>query len=305
MYDAATDSWLMRETGLMIGMPELSGYVFVGRTKEGFSMNKVMNGYAGWGLERQMAIDVIPILADGIKWLGFLPKSRLIYNVGVYGDWLSQGQSFSTYDWQAAVRFAWLPVYEPKQNTVLHLGTSLRIGQIDGGTIRVRSRPEVNPAPYFVDTGKFQSGRSSHYGLEAYYSAGPWMFGTEYYWHRFNSPTQANPTFQGGEFMASFMLTGESRPYNTVSGIYGFVPVRNPVSKGGWGTWEAVFRVTRLDLDDGKVMGGKLWRVTPMINWYLTDNLRLEMAYGYGVMDRFSLTGATHFYQARIQFIVL
>ena len=29
------------------------------------------------GAERQMAIDVIPILADGLKWLGFLPKPFL------------------------------------------------------------------------------------------------------------------------------------------------------------------------------------------------------------------------------------
>ena len=66
MYDGVSDSWLVRETGLMVGVPELWGSFFIGRTKEGFSMNKVMNGYAGWGLERQMALDVIPILADGV-----------------------------------------------------------------------------------------------------------------------------------------------------------------------------------------------------------------------------------------------
>jgi len=63
----------------------------VGRTKEGFSMSKVMNGYAGWALERQMAIDVIPILADGLKWMAFLPKSRIFWNLGIYTDWLSKG----------------------------------------------------------------------------------------------------------------------------------------------------------------------------------------------------------------------
>jgi hypothetical protein len=31
--------------------PELLGHVFVGRTKEGFSLNKVMVGYAGWTME--------------------------------------------------------------------------------------------------------------------------------------------------------------------------------------------------------------------------------------------------------------
>lgn len=305
MYDAATDRWLMRETGLMIGMPELSGFLFIGRTKEGFSLNKVMNGYAGWGMERQMAIDVIPILADGIKWLGYFPRQRMIYNVGVYADWLSEGQSFSTYQWQAVVRAAWLPIYNKASKRVLHVGTSLRLGKVDGGSIRVRSRPEANPAPYFIDTGVFPSDRSTHLGLEAYFTDGPWMVGTEYYWHRFQSPVSGNTVFQGGEIVASYLFSGQSRPYNTTSGIYAFVPVPKPVFKGGWGTWEALFRITRLDLGDELIQGGKLWRITPMVNWYLSDNLRLEIAYGYAVTDRFGLSGVTQFYQARIQFIVI
>ena len=47
MYDGATGAWLFRETGIMIAVPELWGHLFVGRTKEGFSLNKVMAGYAG------------------------------------------------------------------------------------------------------------------------------------------------------------------------------------------------------------------------------------------------------------------
>jgi phosphate-selective porin OprO/OprP len=39
-----------------------------------------------------------------------------------------------------------------------------------------------------------------------------------------------------------------------------------------------------------------------MVNWYLTDNFRLEMAYGYGHLDRFGLKGNTQFFQSRIQF---
>ena len=76
MYDGVTHSWFIRETGLMIAVPELWGNFFIGRTKEGFSLNKVMNAAAGWGMERQTAIDVIPILTDGIKWLGYLPIER-------------------------------------------------------------------------------------------------------------------------------------------------------------------------------------------------------------------------------------
>ncbi len=65
MYDGDTKVWLVRESGLTIGVPELKGHIFVGRTKEGFSMIKVMNGHSGIANERQMALDPIPILTDG------------------------------------------------------------------------------------------------------------------------------------------------------------------------------------------------------------------------------------------------
>ena len=57
MYDGATSSWLVRETGVMVAVPEAWGHIFVGRTKEGFSLNKVMVGYAGWTMERATISD--------------------------------------------------------------------------------------------------------------------------------------------------------------------------------------------------------------------------------------------------------
>jgi phosphate-selective porin OprO/OprP len=38
-----------------------------------------------------------------------------------------------------------------------------------------------------------------------------------------------------------------------------------------------------------------------MVNWYLTDYLRLEAAYGIGRLDRFNLKGNTQFFQTRLQ----
>jgi phosphate-selective porin OprO/OprP len=303
MYDGTTGKWLVRETGLMIGVPELWGSFFIGRTKEGFSLNKVMNGYAGWTMERQMAIDVIPILADGVKWLGYLPKQRILWNVGVYADWLSENQSFSTYRWQVATRIGWLPILD--ENTVFHIGVNYRYGAPENDAIRVRSRPEANSAPRFVDTGTFQSDFSNHIGGEIYYRSGPWLLGSEFYTHRFNSSTAHDPEFIGGDIVISYLLTGETRPYQTATGIFGFVPIAKSVFKGGPGAWEVLFRASTLDLNGGSLTGGKFWRITPMVNWYLSKDVRLELAYGYGVLDRFNLTGATQFFQARIQLTLL
>lgn len=305
MYDGPSDAWFVRETGVIVGVPEIWGHIFVGRTKEGFSLNKVMNGYAGWTMERQIAIDVIPILADGIKWLGFLPKQKLVWNLGVYTDWLSKGQSFSTYSWQFAARAAWLPIFSPADKKVLHVGLNFRYGDPVDGKMRLRSRPEANPAPYFIDTETFGADHSNHFGPEIYYTSGPLMFGSEYYWHKFKSSASGDHLFNGGDVMARYILTGESRPYTTVGGIYTFVPVRKSIFKGGWGAIEALLRLSHLDLDDGNIRSGKFWRITPMINWYLSSNFRLELAYGYGVLDRYNTKGATQFFQTRIQVVIL
>lgn len=305
MYDGPSRSWFVRETGVMIDVPEAWGKFFIGRTKEGFSMSKVMVGYAGWTPERQMALDVIPILADGVKWLGFLPKQKVFWNVGIFTDWLSQGQSFSTYKWQTAARVGWLPIYAPNSKTVLHIGFNYRYGEPVKGEIRLSSRPEANPAPKFIDTGKFQSDYSNHLGGEVYYNAGPLMVGSEIYTHRFHSLSADNPVFVGGDVVVSYMLTGESRPYNSATAILGFVPVKHSVFKGGPGAWEVLLRASTLNLTSGSLTGGEFWRVTPMVNWYLSKDVRFELAYGYGVLDRYSLKGATHFFQSRLQLTLL
>lgn len=305
MYDASVSSWLVRESGVMIGVPEAAGNVFIGRTKEGFSLNKVMNGYLGWTMERQMALDVIPILADGIKYMGYLPKQRIFWNVGAFADWLTEKQSFATYQSQFALRFGVLPVFSEESNKVIHLGVSYRYGIPDNGKIRLRSRPESNPSPYFVDTGEFPADHSTHLGWEAYFTSGQLMIGTEGYFTQFSSPEKDNPLFKGGDAVVSYILTGETRPYSTVSGIYSAVKTKKPVFEGGTGAIELLLRYSILDLNGGNLTGGQFWRITPMINWYMSDFLRLELAYGYGVLDRFGLRGVTQFFQSRIQFAIL
>jgi phosphate-selective porin OprO/OprP len=59
--------------------------------------------------------------------------------------------------------------------------------------------------------------------------------------------------------------------------------------------------VSYIDLDGGTLRGGKFWRITPMVNWFLSDHVRLEANYGYGTLDRFDRRGTTHFFQTRLQ----
>ena len=53
MYDITDDDvWRIRCTGFQIGFPEAKGSLFIGRTKEGYSMVKVMAGHHTWTQER-------------------------------------------------------------------------------------------------------------------------------------------------------------------------------------------------------------------------------------------------------------
>lgn len=302
MYDGPTDSWLIRETGIMVAVPELLGNLFIGRTKEGFSLNKVMVGYAGWTMERATMSDAtVPILGDGVKWLGYAPELRLIWNLGYYLDSYNARQAFSTYDHQFVVRIAWLPLLSESNRTLLHIGFNGRSGAVDEDELQIRSRPEAFPAPYFVDTGKFPATFTNMAGWEVYYRPGSWLFGTEYWFQDVKSPERGNPLFHGGDIVAAWLISGETRAYNTVGGYFKAVSPAKTVFEGGPGAWEAVLRFSYIDLDSGTLRGGKFWRLTPMVNWHLSDNVRLELAYGYGTLERFGLKGGTHFFQSRIQ----
>ena len=301
MYDANNEEWVARQTGLMIELPEISGQLFVGRTKEGFSLNKVMVGYAGWTMERFTMNDAtIPILADGIKWFGHNEKRHFIWNLGIYKDWISQSQAFSTYDHQVAGRFAWVP--EMSEDTVLHVGLSARYGVPKDKKIQLRSRPEANPAPYFIDTGKFAADNTKMLAPEIYYRPGSLLVGSEWFFQKADAPASGNPFFHGGDVFVSWMATGETRSYNTQGGYFNGISPSRTVFSGGPGAWELVARFSYSDLDSGTLNGGKFWRITPMVNWHMSDNIRLEMVYGYGSLDRFSLQGRTQFFQTRIQF---
>ena len=138
--------------------------------------------------------------------------------------------------------------------------------------------------------------------LEVYYRPRSFLIGSEYFFQNVNSPQTGNPFFHGGNVVMSWLSTGEVRAYNTRGGFFNQISPLRPVFQGGPGAWELVANFSYVDLDSGPVSGGKFWRFTPMVNWHMSDNVRLEFAYGYGSLDRFGIAGGiTQFFQARIQ----
>jgi phosphate-selective porin OprO and OprP len=302
MYDGPSDSYFARETGLIVAVPEIKGHLFIGRTKEGFSLSKQMVGYAVWGFERAPINDAtIPIMADGVRWMGYLPKKHVLWNLGLYNEKYSQSRHFPYQDRQAVARVAWLPYLSEESGTLLHVGLSLRYAEPQDGELQLRARPEAFLAPFYLDTGKFPADHTRMIGPEIYWRHGSWLIGSEYFFMKASAPQHGDPLFHGGDLLFSWLATGETRRYSTRGGIFGFVRVKRSVFEGGPGALEPILRISYTDLDDGPIQGGKLWRISSMLAWHLSDELRWTVGYGYGVLDRFDEKGSTQFFQTRIQ----
>ena len=302
MYDGATGKWLVRETGVMFPAKKLWGSIYIGRGKEGFSMNKVMVGYHGMVSERTFVNDaMIPVMSDGIKWFGYLPNSRIGWNFGLLTGAFSRREISPYYDFRILNRLYWLPILNEQTGEVWHIGVSLRYGVPYGNTQQLRSRPENNIAPFFVDTKTFTSDHNEMVGLETYYRKNRWMFFSEYFFQQNRGTVVGDPFFHGGELAAVYQISKGRRPYNSAGGFFKPPTPDKSLVQGGPGMWELTLHYSYIDLNDGMITGGKMWRFTPMISWYLTKNVRLHFNYGYGKLDRFGTVGTTQYFSTRLQ----
>jgi phosphate-selective porin OprO/OprP len=134
-----------------------------------------------------------------------------------------------------------------------------------------------------------------------YFRPGPFVIGSEYFLNQVQSPQTGNPLFHGGELILAYTLTGEVRPYNAKGAFFEAISPNRSLFEGGPGAWELVLRNSYVDMDSGTISGGRFWRITPMVNWHMSDQVRFEFAYGYSLLDRSGVVGGTQYFQVRMQ----
>src|SRR6185295_15044728 len=97
----------------------------------------------------------------------------------------------------------------------------VRYGSAKDGTLQFKSKPESYPAQQnAIDSGKIPANGHTMLGFETYYRPGPWLLGMEYFLNKVDSPEKGNPFFHGGELLAAYLVTGETRPYNDRGGFF-------------------------------------------------------------------------------------
>jgi phosphate-selective porin OprO/OprP len=227
-------------------------------------------------------------------------------------------QDTATFDEQQALvgRVAWRPYHDGDSNFAIGADSTyvFKIAETAAGShspsaIRLRERPELNVddnSIRLIDTNTIDADKLLEWGVEA---AGNWhnFYGQGGYFH-FDVTRRASalpdPSFDGWYAQASWVITGESKPYNAATGSYGLPKPDHAFSfdKPGSGAWELAGRYSVLDLDydagtaghlapTGGIRGGeqKIW--TAGLNWYPNNAIRFVLDYQHVDVSRLTAAG--------------
>ena len=161
--------------------------------------------------------------------------------------------------------------------------------------VRFRDRPEVRAdGVRLIDSGNIDADHVSVFGAEFGANWKSLYLQGEHFWYDITRPapgTLRDPSFSGYYLQASWILTGESRRYNPVTGSFQSPRARAPfTSAGGFGAFELAARYSRMDLNfeegpDGTaampdaVRGGDQQVWTFGVNWYPNPNIKLMLDY--------------------------
>jgi phosphate-selective porin OprO and OprP len=299
-------TWTSTDMNLTIPIGAV-GWVTIGKQKEGVGLEMQANARDIDFMELSTMSTAFTFFAShiaGVRFSGTAAGERVTWSAGWFNNWLDDELSFSESGQIFAGRVSGSPILTGGGRRLLHLGLSAVYREAPNGTLKSRSIPEVYEAPDFVDTGAFPADHATSLGAELAAVEGPFTVSAEYTATPVSSPQTGNPDFSGFYVVASWSLTGETRPYDRTSGTFGRILPSAPFSfkHGGPGAWVVAARYSSIDLTSGSIDGGQFDRWSGALSWYPNQRWRFEFNYGYGRLERGGLVGQTHFYQLRLQF---
>jgi phosphate-selective porin OprO/OprP len=292
------DTWQLTDLSFTFPLGGPATKLVVGKTKQTFDYEMVGDAANLPQLERVQS----PFFVSrdvGLKLTRVIGAAqRMTAAAGVFNDWFVDGDSLEESGTDVTARFTGLLHDEDGGASFLHLGLSSRYVGAENGSLRYKGRPESNVADNYVDTGDLSADHAWHLGLEALWNEGPCSLLAEYDHAWVEAPSSGDPEFSGGYVTASWVLTGETRPYDRTVGY-----ARRVMPEGPWGAPELVARLSREDLDDGAVQGGAFDKSYLGVNWWATRRWKLGLGWGHTVLDRFDATGTTDSLQLRVQWV--
>lgn len=267
--------------------------ISIGKQKEPISMERLTSMVELPMAERAAVSDgLLPSRNVGIILNGYGFNQRVTWAGGFFNDWIDTGMKFKHGASQFVGRITCLPLLDPNENTLLHLGFGFRYSDVKEG-IQYATEPEFNKAPLFVDTGLHDADRALTYNLETSFRTGPFWLAGEYTRTDLKAPALNDPTLDGYHVTLSWIMSGEIRPYSKTRGIVERIQVAQNVDQGGWGAWESTIRWSTFDANDGLLTGGDMDILSLGLNWYLTEKFRVNINYRHIELDKDGFVGTS------------
>lgn len=290
------ESWQLTDLAFTFPIGGPQNKLIIGKTKEPFAYEMVGDAANLPHAERVLS----PFFVSrnmGAKMLHVIGKEkRYTVSYGFFNDgWDINSKSSRGTDY--AARITGLVWDVPDNQQYLHLGIALRQVAADG-TLRYRGRPESNVTDYYLDTGNIAADDAFQYGVEALWNSGPFSLLAEYNHATLDSPTLDDPEFNGYYITGSWVISGETRPYDRNVGY-----ARRVIPTGRWGAPELVARYSNVDLDDNTVQGGSFEKTYLGLNWWATKRWKFDIGWGRTWLDKDGITGVTDAVLSRIQWV--
>ena len=250
--------------------------------------------------ERTAASDAfLPSRSFGLVLSGNAANDRVSWGTGVFNNWVNQSGGFRDNATQYTGRVTWLPYMSDDESNLLHVGLGLRHDDGKDGH-QFLTEPEFNKSPVFVDTGLLDSDGADWLNFELGWRKGPLWVNAEYLDVGVDSPTFGDLDFSGYHASATWSLTGEMRPYNKKSGVFGAQPVARNMNQNGPGGWELGIRYSSIDLTDGPIDGGEMdiWSIG--VKWKLTPVFVVDANYRYIDLDKSGFDSSSDGFLVRI-----
>lgn len=266
--------------------------VRIGKVKGPVGLERLQSGGSLAMVERGFPTELAPNRDIGVQLQGALAGDRVSYVVGAYNGAVD-GRDSPTTNPDDDFEFAGRLFFEPWKNGVgalsgLGFGIAASSGEKHGSgnnfLPRYRTPGQVQFFGYRSDV--FADGEHTRWSPQAYWYGGRYGLLGE---HIVSRQAVAGPAGRATldnrawQVVGSVVLSGEDASYR------GVVRPSHPFSIGGegWGAFEVVGRVGRLDIDDDAFplfadpnsasASAKSWGLG--LNWYLTANLKLVANY--------------------------
>ncbi|MGD9720428.1 MAG: porin [Pirellulales bacterium] len=290
---------------------------------EPFSLERVTQNRANTFMERSLVDTFAPARNLGVMSYGTNEEETTCYQIGTFRTNSDNAGNDSFDSGQALTMRGTHLVYwdEPSDGRYyMHVGACYSYRDAYRDQVRFRNSPEIriqqpqgtsNFSPIFVDTGNIPAHSFQLFDAEFAWINGPFSVQSEYACSTVDQITGENLFFDAFMVQLSYILTGESRPYDRTMGIHRTVVPYSPFflvrSPGGpimgKGAWELATRFSRIKLNDKNILGNNLYDFTFGVNWYLSAYARVKFNYIRAFLDDATVgRSATNIYGLRLDF---